>query len=80
MRKKNQSIETEEKSITRSASPADKYYDLIGHQLLQGNYAEAVSLCERLFNYLPRHAPQRVDVLARLGMSAEHLAELPAEL
>lgn len=67
----------QKKSITRSVSPADKYFDLIGHHLFQGNYAEAVTLCERLLNYLPRHAPQRVDVLAQLGTAQGMLQNFP---
>ncbi len=46
------------KKFTASLSPVDKYLDLIGHQIFQGNYAEAVATCERLLNYLPRHAPE----------------------
>jgi tetratricopeptide (TPR) repeat protein len=55
------------KKFTASLSPVDKYLDLIGHQIFQGNYAEAVVTCERLLNYLPRYAPQRIDVLDQLG-------------
>lgn len=55
------------KSATASMSQVDKYLDLIGHNILQKNYAEAVVDCERLLNYLPRYAPQRVEVLAQLG-------------
>ncbi len=58
-------------------SQADKLFDLIGHQIFQGNYAEAVSNCERLLNYLPRHAPQRVDVLAQLGTAQGMLQNFP---
>jgi len=67
----------QKKSITPSASPVDKYLDLIGHHIFQGNYAEAVTLCERLLNYLPQHAPQRVDVLARLGTAQAMLQNFP---
>ena len=55
------------KNFTVSLSQVDKWLDLIGHQIFQGNYAEAVSDCERLLNYLPKHARQRVDVLDQLG-------------
>ena len=55
------------KNFSVSLSQVDKWLDLIGHQIFQGNYAEAVTLCERLLNYLPQHAPQRIDVLDRLG-------------
>ena len=67
----------QKKSIPPSASPVDKYLDLIGHQIFQGNYAEAVATCERLLNYLPRHAPQRVDVLAQLGTAQAMLQNFP---
>ncbi len=55
------------KNFTTSLAQVDKWLDLIGHHIFQGNYAEAVSDCERLLNYLPKHARQRVDVLDRLG-------------
>ena len=65
------------KKFTASLSPVDKYLDLIGHQIFQGNYAEAVTLCERLLNYLPRHAPQCADVLAQLGTAQAMLQNFP---
>ncbi len=55
------------KNFTPNLSQVDTWLDLIGHHIFQGNYAEAVSDCERLLNYLPKHARQRVDVLDRLG-------------
>src|SRR5438876_2327285 len=67
----------QKKSVTTSSSQVDRYLDLIGHQIFQGNYAEAVSNCERLLNYLPRHAPQRVDVLAQLGTAQGMLQNFP---
>jgi len=65
------------KKFTVSLSPVDKYLDLIGHQIFQGNYAEAVVTCERLLNYLPRHAPQRIDVLDQLGTAQGMLQNFP---
>src|SRR5260370_3832241 len=65
------------KKFTTSLSPVDKYLDLIGHQIFQGNYAEAVATCERLLNYLPRHAPQRIDVLDQLGTAQGMLQNFP---
>jgi Flp pilus assembly protein TadD len=65
------------KKFTASLSPVDKYLDLIGHQIFQGNYAEAVATCERLLNYLPQHASQRVDVLDRLGTAQAMLQNFP---
>ncbi len=65
------------KKFTASLSPVDKYFDLIGHQIFQGNYAEAVANCERLLNYLPKHAKQRVDVLDQLGTAQGMLQNFP---
>ncbi len=67
----------QKKSVTIKLSPVDKYLDFIGHQIFQGNYAEAVILCERLLNYLPRHAPQQVDVLSQLGTAHAMLQNFP---
>ncbi len=65
------------KKFTASLSPVNKYLDLIGHQIFQGNYAEAVATCERLLNYLPRHAPQRIEVLDQLGTAQAMLQNFP---
>ena len=43
------------RKFTANSTQVDKYLDLIGHQIFQGNYAEAVATCERLLNYLPQH-------------------------
>ena len=55
------------KKLTHSSSQADRLFDLVGHQIFQGNYAEAVINCGRLLKYLPQHAPMRADVLDQLG-------------
>jgi tetratricopeptide (TPR) repeat protein len=65
------------KKFTASLSQVDKYLDLIGHQIFQGNYPEAVANCERLLNYLPKRAQQRVDVLAQLGIAQGMLQNFP---
>ncbi len=65
------------RKFTASLSPVDKYLDLIGQQIFQGNYAEAVAACERLLNYLPQHALQRVDVLDQLGTAQAMLQNFP---
>ena len=65
------------KKFTASLSPVDKYLDLAGHQIFQGNYAEAVVTCERLLNYLPMNAPQRIDVLDQLGTAQAMLQNFP---
>jgi tetratricopeptide (TPR) repeat protein len=62
---------------TTNSSAVDRYFDLIGHQIFQGNYAEAVINCERLLNYLPKNAPQRVDVLDQLGTAQAMLQNFP---
>ena len=67
----------QKKNLTTNVSQADKWLDLIGHQIFQGNYTEAVINCERLLNYLPRNAPQRVDVLAQLGTAQAMLQNFP---
>src|SRR2546425_1840181 len=67
----------QKKSVTSNSLAVDKYLDLIGHQIFQGNYAEAVTNCERLLNYLPRHAPQRIDVLDQLGTAQAMLQNFP---
>ncbi len=65
------------KKLPPSSSQADKLFDLIGHQIFQGNYAEAVTNCERLLNYLPRNAPMRADVLDQLGTAHAMLQNFP---
>src|SRR2546421_3977940 len=65
------------KNFSVSLSQVDKWLDLIGHQIFQGNYAEAVANCERLLNYLPKHARQRVDVLNQLGTAQAMLQNFP---
>src|SRR5713226_8401878 len=65
------------KKFTASLSPVDKYLDLVGQQIFQGNYAEAVATCERLLNYLPMNAPQRIDVLDQLGTAQAMLQNFP---
>jgi len=65
------------KKFTVNLSQVDKWLDLIGHHIFQGNYAEAVTNCERLLNYLPKHAQQRVDVLNQLGTVQGMLQNFP---
>src|SRR5258708_5357774 len=74
-RKSKQSKQT--KQITTNISTGDKDLDLIGHDIFQGNYPEAIAYCERLLNFLPRHAPQRVDVLNQLGTAQGMLQNFP---
>jgi tetratricopeptide (TPR) repeat protein len=70
-------LSKQKKRIIPNASPVDKHLDLIGQRIFQGNYAEAVTACERLLSYLPLHAPQRVDVLAQLGIAQAMLQNFP---
>ncbi len=65
------------KKVTTSSSQADTLFDLVGQQILRGYYAEAAANCERLLNYLPRHAPLRVNVLAQLGVARGMLQDFP---
>ena len=65
------------KKVTTSSSQFDKWFDLVGHQIFQGDYLEAVTNCERLLNYLPPRAPQRVDVLAQMGTAQGMLQNFP---
>ena len=65
------------KKVTTSSSQFDKWFDLVGHQIFQGDYLEAVANCERLLNYLPPRAPQRVDVLAQMGTAQGMLQNFP---
>ncbi len=65
------------KKFTVNLSQVDKWLDLIGHHIFQGNYAEAVTNCERLLNYLPKHAQQRADVLNQLGTAQGMLQNFP---
>ena len=68
----------QKKSATPSlSSQADRYLDLVGHQIFQGDYAGAVMNCERLLNYLPKSAPQRVDALEQLGTAHGMLQNFP---
>jgi tetratricopeptide (TPR) repeat protein len=65
------------KKLTHSPSQANRLFDLMGHQIFQRNYAEAVINCERLLNYLPRNAPMRADVLNQLGTAQAILQNFP---
>jgi len=65
------------KKVTTSSSQADKLFDLIGQQIFQGDYTEAIASCERLLSCLPRHAPQRADALAQLGVAHSMLQNYP---
>ncbi len=57
----------QKKRVIANSSPVNRSLDLIRHFMVQGDYQQAVTHCERLLNYLPQHAPQRVEVLAQLG-------------
>ena len=67
----------QKKKITSIQSQADKLFDLVGHQIFQGDYDEAVINCERLLNYLPQRAPMRADVLGQMGTAHAMLQNFP---
>lgn len=77
MSRKAKTSNKKKKTIANTPSQADKWLDLIGHQLLTQDYMGAVASSERLLNYLPQHAPQRVDVLAYLGNAQAMLQNYP---
>ena len=55
------------RSLSTTSSQFDRAYALVEQHMVQGNYEEAVTECERLLSFLPKRAFQRVDVLAQLG-------------
>ncbi len=65
------------KSLTTNPSQADKLFDLMGHQIFQGNYTEAIANGERLLRHLPQQAPLRADVLTQLGIAHSMLQNFP---
>jgi tetratricopeptide (TPR) repeat protein len=65
------------RATTSPASQVDRYLDLIGHQIFQGDYAGAVTNCERLLNFLSKNAPQRIQVLDQLGTAQAMLKNFP---
>ena len=67
----------QKKRVTPNPSQADRLFDLVGHQIFQGNYTEAVMNCERLLNYLPPHASMRADVLDQMGTALGMLQNFP---
>lgn len=60
-----------------SPSQADRLFDLVGQQIFQGNYTEAVINCERLLKILPRNASLRADVLEQMGTAHAMLQNFP---
>ncbi|HEV7234824.1 MAG TPA: tetratricopeptide repeat protein, partial [Ktedonobacteraceae bacterium] len=67
----------QKKKVTPNPSQADRLFDLVGHQIFQGNYTEAVMNCEWLLNYLPPHASMRADVLDQMGTALGMLQNFP---
>ena len=65
------------KSLTTNPSQADKWFDLMGQQIVQGNYTEAIANGERLLRHLPQQAPLRADVLTQLGIAHSMLQNFP---
>ena len=65
------------RAITNPSSQVDRYLDLIGHQIYKGDYAGAVTNCERLLNFLPKNGPQRIQTLDQLGTAQAMLQNFP---
>ena len=65
------------KSLTTNPSQADKWFDLMGHQIFQGDYTGAIANSERLLSYLPQQTSQRADALAHLGIAHSMLQNFP---
>jgi len=68
---------THKKSLATNPSRTDRLFDLIGHQIFQGDYAGAIVNSERLFSYLPQRTPQRAGVLAQMGVAHAMLQNYP---
>jgi len=77
MAKKSKSPKHKKKSIGTAPSSVDSYLHRITRQILAQNYVEAVVDGERLLNYLPKHAPQRLDALIHLGTAYSMLQNYP---
>jgi tetratricopeptide (TPR) repeat protein len=67
----------QKKKLTSIPSQADKLFDIVGQQILHGDYEEAVSNCERLLNFLPQRVPMCADVLSQMGTALAMLQEFP---
>src|SRR5712692_6257294 len=39
------------------------------HQMIQGDFADAINTCEPLLSHLPRRSSMRVEVLSLLGLA-----------
>ena len=50
-------------------SQAGRYFDLLQQHVVQGNYAEAVAVGQRLLDVLPPRSQMRVDTLLQIGIS-----------
>ena len=58
-----------QKAVTNSASQTSRYFDLMQHHVVQGNFAEAVAVGQRLLDVLPPRSQLRVDTLLQLGVA-----------
>jgi len=74
---KKSKLSRHKKSISTQPSQADKLFGLITTQLLQEDYTEAVSNCERLLRYLPQQSPLRAETLGHLGTAYAMLQNYP---
>ena len=77
MSNKSKRSKQKRRPVTTSSSRTDKLMDLMGHQIFQGDYAEAIANGERLLSYLPQHSSERADVFAQLGVAHGMLQNYP---
>src|SRR5437588_545662 len=47
----------------------DSWINQVRSQMYQGNFAEVITICQKLLSSLPLKPPQRVELLAFLGMA-----------
>jgi tetratricopeptide (TPR) repeat protein len=58
-------------------SQADRLFDFVSQQMVEGDYAGVVSNCERLLKFLLPHSSLRADVLMQLGTAYAMLQDYP---
>ncbi len=58
-----------QRAVTSISTQADRYFDLMQHHMVQGNYTEAVAVGQRLLNVLPPRSKLRVDTLLQVGVA-----------
>ncbi|GCF06702.1 tetratricopeptide repeat protein [Dictyobacter arantiisoli] len=68
---------SKKKNLSVNTSQADRLLGFVSQQILQEDYAGAVTNCERLLNFLPLYSPLRADVLVQLGTAHSMLQNYP---